>query len=84
MDRGTWWATQSMGLQETDTSLWLNHHHHPPCKVTDNAKERNTVKQPSRNQVKKGKMWDSVLLILVTSASHHTEKKRKAERDGSR
>ena len=29
MDRGAWWATQSMGSQELDKTLQLNHHHIP-------------------------------------------------------
>ena len=83
MDKGTWWATQSTGLQEMDTTLWLNHQHLVRLQTMP-RKETRLNSLVERNQAKKGKMWDSVLLILVTSTSHHTEKMRRAERDGSR
>ena len=28
IDKGAWWAIQSMGSQESDMTQWLNHHHH--------------------------------------------------------
>ena len=71
---------RSWGCKSRTRAPWLNYHHHPPCKVTDNAKARNTVKQPSRNQVKKAKcgtwfFWYLLLQWVIT------QKKREGQRE---
>ena len=51
---------------------------HLPSKVTGNAEERKAVKQPTRDQARKCKMWDLVPLTTERyfNKSQHGEKRR--------